>query len=560
MADENSLGNENPETGNSPIVNLPAASPETIAAAGGEDAPAATGSVRSQIRAHNEELEEKLGEGLGDDEPDEDLGDDAAAADKPNEEVGPGGDDAAKDGAPTDEVFEFAPEQDFETFERTKAAYLETVEITPELKAIHDRYEAEIAALRETTANGNDSPTISRAVEALGRIYETEVVEGDIKPNTKPLVEVLRTDYSNEFSDISREILEADSTKYQGMSVFEERLVDDLNATPEKLKNILAYLQSDTSNLPIAPPLVPRGIDEKLADAYAEVGEPKRFEIESLLTEVARLEGELGETTESYYKDEIIKQINDVKAKLSSEVNMLSRIQTGINSERRNTETAQRQAFEAAQKFERETWDAYNTEIFTIADNFAQDLAPKLSFVEGETALAMSRNVLARVNNALAFDVDAQMNLIADPTAEYFAKQLKEEGIDFDFAGGRNLLLNHLKATRKLATLESRRASPAAIENAKREKAAALKDIKVEQQALLGQISAKYVASSNKSLSAKVEKLNEAKQKTRAVISKSNGNLPQKTGNVRADIRAHNRQVAEMVKDGDDLFDFYTGE
>lgn len=556
MPDENSLGNGNgADATNNPANtgadNLPGGAVPQV-----DNPPAPTGSVRSQIRQMNEELEEKL-EGMNGDEPDEDIVVDDAAGDEPNEEDEPAGDDAAKADVPSEESFEFAPDADFETFELTKAAYLETVEITPELEAIHDRYEAEIANLRGAAVIGNDSPTITKTIEALGRIYETEVVDGDIKPNTKPLVEVLRTDYSNEFSDISRDILEADSTKYPGMSVFEERLVDDLNATPDKLKNILVYLNSDNASLPIPPPSVPKGVDAKLADAFREVGEPKRFEIESLVTEVARLETELKETTEEYYKDQIIASINEAKGKLGIELNMLSRIQTGINSERSQAETAQRQATEAAQNFERETWNAYNNEIFTISDNFAKDLAPKLSFVEGEAALAMSRNILARVNNALAFDVDSQMNLVPDPNADYFAKQLKEEGVQFEFDKGRELLLKHLKATRKVATLEHKRASPAAIENAKREKAAVLKDIKVEQQALLGQISAKYVSSSNKTLSTKVEKLNAAKQKTRAVISKSNGNVPQKTGNVRADIAAHNRRLAEKVKDGDDLFDYY---
>lgn len=556
MADENSLGNgagaadasahtetDNPSGGAVPQVDNP---------------PAPGGGVRSQIRRLNEQREAELGEGMGD-EPDEDVivDEDTATGDEPNEEDVPAGDDAAKNDESTDETFEFAPDADFETFERTKNAYLETVEITPELQAIHDRYEAEIASLRGVAVIGNDSPTISRTIEALGRIYETEVVDGDIKPNTKPLVEVLRSDYSNEFSDISREILEADSTKYPGMTIFEERLVDDLQATPDKLKNILVYLESDTASLSIPPPPVPQGIDAKLADAFREVGEPKRFEIQSLLSEVSRLETELKESTEPYYKDEIIGQINDVKRKLDVEVNMLSRIQTGINSERQNTETAQRQQTEAAQKFERETWDAYNNEIFSISDNFAKDLAPKLSFVEGDAALAMSRNVLARVNNALAFDVDASMNLVPNPNADYFAKQLKEEGVQFDFAKGRELLLKHLKATRHVALLEHKRASPAAIDKARSDKAAVLKDIKVEHQALLGQISRKYVSSSNKSLTTKVEKLNAAKQKTRAVISKSNGNIPQKTGNVRADIEAHNRQLAERVRNGDDLYDQY---
>ncbi|HXG84766.1 MAG TPA: hypothetical protein VNI84_12150 [Pyrinomonadaceae bacterium] len=546
------------------------------------------GDLRSQMRAHNESVEKQIGakqgesgefeEEITDITPaadDEDSGDEPAR--KPPvaddaidvEEVTEDAADAVKkEGEPAapkveetagDEI-EITDDLTFDAFAERKRAYLDTVEITPQLQAILDRQDVELEKALAAGAASSGDEYANQIVEALGKIYETEVIDGDVVPNVAPAVEAIRTLYKNEYPAFTTKIFESDSTKYAGMTVFEEKMFDELGATPEKLKHIVSYLESEdtAASLPVPPPPTPQGVDVKFAEAYREVGEAKRFEIESITSEIARLNAEMAETTEPYDKKQIADQLNDLQGKLNSEVGILARIQSGINSERQQQEVQVRQQSEAAQRVVAEVWTTHDTEMNRMLESFAQDLAPRLSFVEGETALSMSRNVLSRVNNALDFDVNDRMEFIPKGKADFFAKQLKDEGINFDFEAGRRLLYKSLQLTDKLTKQRAQNASPAAIARTQDQKAEVLKDIKVEQKALLGQISGNYVKSSNKKLTDTVKELNDKRVKARAVISKSNNNsTAQRSQNPRADIAAYNQQRASAIKNGDDLFNEY---
>lgn len=472
------------------------------------------------------------------------------------ETEGEEGEKAAETAAETGEL-SITPDADFETFTKEKAAYLETVEITPQLQAILDRQEAEITAARQNSAQTELSESASKTINAINQLFETEIVNNEVVPNAKPIVEVLRTEYANEFPTIVREAFQADSTKYQGLSMFEEVLVDTFGANEQQLANIELYLKNPAHTLPIAQSDLPPGIDEKFSEAYRDIPEVKRFEIQSLVEDIARLEKELAAEENEYYKKTISEQIGTVQAKLNAEISTLQKIQVGIDSQKAQQAAAARQRQEAYQRFETKTLETYNGEIFGMADNFVQELAPKLTFVEGEAQSAQARNILARIQNSLAFtytvDQKGEVQFISDPTADYYAKQLLAEGVKFDFQKGRNLLQDHFKAVRKLEFLEASKASPAAIENAKRAKNNLLKDIKTEQLELLGQITSKYVQSSNKALEQKVKAVADKKQKARAVIVKGGGALPKQQGDIRKEIEEYNRRV----KDGDDLYNSY---
>ncbi len=541
--------------------------------------------VRSQMREWNARVEEKTGarqgedydeseeeiidtvSAEGDEEGDEPIkppvADDKIDAEEVAEEVAEeivADENAEKKktesgNADEDEIV-IAADLPLDAFEERKQAYLDTVEITPQLQTILDRYETELEQARAVVNNSEISQNL---ISAFDRMAESDVVDGAVVPNVEPAVEAIRTLYKNEYPAFTTRIFESDSTKYAGMTVFEEKMFDELGATPDKLKNIVSYLESNdpASALPIPPPPTPKGVDAKLAEAYREVGEPKRFEIESLTKEIERLETELEEADEPYYKKQITDSINDVQAKLNTEINILARVQSGINSDRSAQEVQARQQTEFAQKIQTDVWNTHDSEMNQMLESFAAELAPRLSFVEGDAALSMSRNVLSRVNNALDFDVNDRMEMIPKPKADFFARQLKEEGIDFDFKSGRDLLHKALKLTDKLTRQKAGGASIAAIAKTEQDKANAFRDIKVEQKALLGQISQKYVKSSGKKLTDAVEDLQSKKVKARAVISKTNGSAPREKAYSRSDIAEYNRRHAAEIKNGDDLFNEY---
>ncbi len=510
----------------------------------------------SEIERYNRQLEEETGDSLSDDEPE--IGD----VEKDDPEPG---DEENKTGEPAEEIetiFEFTPDLPIEDFEERKNAYLETVEITPELKGIVEYYEARAAESREKEAEfevfgGRDA--VSETMAAIVKMHETEMVGDAVIPNAKPLVEHLLKSYPNEFSTIARNVFSSPSTKHEGTTVFEEILIDDFGANPESVYAIQQFL-ANGSPLPAAPPVTPAGVDAKFAAAFNDLPEVKRFEIENLIDEISTLKAEAEETENEYTKSEITAELGKKQATLNGELKTLEKIQFGIDSQRQHQEIAQRQQSQAIIAFETRVFETYEKELDEMKGAFTSDLAPKLTFLDSDAQISQAKNIMARIDNALAFEVDNSMKLIELPRANKYAEDLKTEGVKFDFGNARTLLHNHLLATRKVEMLIEQKASQPTIDHAKRIKDNLLKDIKGEQKSLIGQLTAKYVKSSGAALQKKVESAAAAKQKTRAVISKGSGAAPRQSSELKpGDIKDYNRRHAAALAAGDldALEDFY---
>lgn len=513
----------------------------------------AAGDLSSEIAAHNAGVDagetEKPGSASSaalEEEAAPDETDETDETEGPTEEAE--GDDSESDAGDDSGEFSFTPDADAETLAAEESAYLETVEITPQLQQMLDRRDAQIRQLSGTAETFGTAEQIGRVMTSVNKLFETSLAENGaaVAPNAKPLVELLRTDYKNEFPAIARELFEADSTTHQGMSVFEEILIENLGATPDKIRNIQLYLEADAP-LPLPPPPTPAGIDGKLADAWKDFPEQKRFEVESILDDIKAKQAKLAETDNAYFKSNLQNDLGELQAKLNGELGILQKIQFGINSERAAGQTQARQAQAETIKFESSVIETTNTEIFALAETFSNDISGKLTFLDEDMRLPQARAIEARIMQALERNPDGT----ASPTAQYVAKQLKEEGVQFDFNAGRHLLNNLQTATRKVLMLERTGASQPAIDNARREKTNILKDIKSEKNELLGQITAKYVKSSGSAISKKVAEIQRNKQKTRGVMPKGSASVPRTGGDVDKEIANYNRQVKSAIQNGD---------
>lgn len=485
----------------------------------------------------------------------EDNADDAEETDDADDTESDGDGDADDDGA----QFEFTENSDWETFEKERVAYLETVEIPAELQTILDRQTAEIAAARSsisTLETFGSIESVEKTMRAFAQIFETDTdADGNVIKNVRPVVDLLRTEYTNEFSPLAQEIFEADSMKYQGLSVFQERLVDTFKLSGEKLNRLQEFLAGTGDlPLPVTNLPVPEGIDKSLSEGWYAIPEFKRFEIQERLSAVQTLEAELNdEDTSLWRKEEIAQELAQKRGQLSFDLETVKTKQTQIVNERDAESVRQRQVAEQRVQFQNAVVETYNKEIFSLAETFTQELAPKLTFFEGTQQLSAARDIEARVLNALEADNTGN----ATPNAAYFEKQLKDEGVKFDFQKGRQLLANLYNTHEKIMRLEALRESPKAIELAKAQKQRILADIKAEKHQLLGQISAKYVGSNGKALKTKVDALNQKKQVVRPRILGTNA--PERKNitpedNRRA-IREWNRQLDKRIKNGDDLYE-----
>jgi hypothetical protein len=496
--------------------------------------------------------DDKDGEAAADDDKD-DKGEDDKGSDED------AGDDETGD-AP---VAIFDEDETLETFTEKKKAILEQFDLekTPELKAILEHQDKLISEYAQTAEQYGALPnkeTVLKFGAAITALYDPEIdpETGEFKPNAEPLVEAMRAELKQEFRPIAEKLLESDSEKYQGLSMMEEIMVDYFG--PEKADRMMRYGKANEP-LPTIPATLrlPAGIDEKNKEAYWQLSENKRFEIEGLVDQVARLEAEIPEASD-YYKEELAKQVRELRDKLDGEVFAIDNIQRNIDGQRQSAEIQKRQLTQAAVQFRNQVATSYNNEIFGLMDTFAKDLAPRLTYADTDTQLSQARNIESRVINALGFIINGDGTLADDPAAEFFAKQLSEEGVKFDFNQGRELLKSQYKAIEKLEALKIRNASKQAIEVAEAKLRDIRFNIKSETKSLLGQLSAKYVRSNGQALKKQVDAIQEKKTVGRLVTKgRSAGGARQ--GDVNKDIQDYNRKVAASIKDGDDLYATYTG-
>lgn len=503
---------------------------------------------------------------------------DAAETGGTETDAGDTGDDDAADGDSSDSdaaeaetsaaAVVFDEKDSFEDFQQKRDQYLGSVEITPELQAILDRQNAEIETLRSQSVEGDlpvSREVVTKVVGAFDKLFDvdTDPQTGKATPNTKPLVELLRNDYANEFMPIAEEILASDSLALKGHTVFEELLVREFG--PEK---VAAMLQFAKSNIPL--PTVPAGqslpafVPKEHQEAYLKLPEVKRFELGELSQELADAQAAV-ESASEYYKAEAEADLAKLRQKFAAELFALESIQNGLNGERQRNEVAQRQAQQAATQFNEKVNKAYNESLFGIADGFISEIAPKLTYADTDTQVSQARNILTRVQNALSFTIMGDGTFAPDPMAEYYERQLIEEGVKFDFTKGRDLLKRHYTATRKLIALESQgNVTRQALDRAKHEMQKAQLDLKTEQRELVGQITQKYVKSSSAAIEKDISKQQAKKQA--AVRPKIGGNgAPVKPNNaldrksIDADIRRYNAEVDRQIASGDELYAFHNG-
>lgn len=439
----------------------------------------------------------------------------------------------------------------------------EQYDFDPSVQAYIDNLESRVQGVTPAYADLPASPeTVKEIVMAFDALFDmVPVAEGssELVPNTAPAINLLRTNYGNEFRSIAEGILASDSTKYAGSSLMEEILVDNFGR--DKAQNMLAYGHANIP-LPVIPAGVnlPAGMAEGLKEAYMQLPEPERFEIEGLANDVRDLEDRLKDASE-YARPDLEQELTEKRNRLNGKIFTIEKIQSGLNADRDTKARTERQNKEQAAAFLDKVNTAYNTEIFGMADTFSKDLAPRLTFADAAVQPALARDINTRVFNALAFTINDDGSYSPDPMADYYAGQLAQEGVKFDFAKGRELLKQHHNATARVIALQNTpNTSPQAIERAVKKKEGLMNEIRANQVDLMGQISTKYVKGVGNALGAQTQALLEKKQAARPrVVGNAAGNGGAAPKPVSQTIAEFNRARAKEIKDGDDLYENYVG-
>lgn len=486
-------------------------------------------------------------------------------ADEPEGEATeePVGEEKPAEAAPAVEPITFEEADTVETVLEKGKKLKEQYEFEPSVQAYIDNLESRAQGATPAFADLPASPeTVKEIVMAVDALFDTvPVEEGSTEqvPNTAPLVELLRTKYANEFEPIAAAILASDSPKYTGSSILEQFVVDNFGR--DKAQNAFAYLHANIP-LPVIPAGVnlPAGMAEGLKEAYTQLPEPERFEIEGLAADVRDLEERLKDASE-YTRGDLEQELTEKRGRLNGKIFTIEKIQSGINADRDTIARTERQNKENAANFLNKVNTEYNTEIFGMADTFSKDLAPRLTFADAAVQPALARDINTRVFNALAFTINDDGTYSPDPMADYYAGQLTQEGVKFDFNKGRELLKQHHHATARIIALQNTpNTSPQAIERAVSKKTALMNEIRANQVDLMGQISTKYVKGVGNALGAQTQALLEKKQAARPrVLGNAAGNGGAAPKPVSQSIADYNRARAKEIKNGDDLYEEYAG-
>jgi hypothetical protein len=407
--------------------------------------------------------------------------DTAPPADAPNApatetpEAAPDGAEAAPVVAPEEAApaaFQFTPDADEETFARERAAFVEAYELDPATQYLLERQDKTIGDLRqqlETAAPVEAPPLYSDAVQALEALVTRvqDPLTNRPVPNTEPLVKLLQTSFPQELPDLAESFLASPSAKYQGHNLFQEYLRDYGNLDDQGLMTVQQILQNG-GKLP-TPSFVPEGIDPQVAEAFWQAPNRQAL-LESIEAQYEIMRDPLSTTEDKALARQYVQQVNQT----------LGQVQYGINA-RTQAQEAQRQQHQLAQQQIEQAGDQAYAE--TSLDMFDAPAARV-------TALAYGQLIV----NALGDDV----------WAPYAQADLAKEGIQFNWNEGRAALKRLHQAERNIAGHVATKASPAAVEIAKKEKAAAIKDVKRLELDLMGKISKVAVLGVSKALETKV--------------------------------------------------------
>lgn len=397
--------------------------------------------------------------------------------------------DPAKEEAPAPKEeeappFQFTADADDEVFAKERAQYTEQFELDPATQFLIDRQDKTIADLRAQVeaAQAPEVPSLyTEAVQALDALV-TRVRDDANRPvpNTEPLVSFLSKSFPQELPDLAESLLAMPSSKYHGTTLFQQYIRDYGNLDEQGLYLVQQVIENG-GRLPI-PSYVPVGIDPNVAEAFWQA--PNRQTIlDQVEAQYEIIQDPLATPADKQTARNYIYQVNQ----------SLAQVQYGLDARVK----AQRDAAESQQRaqmqIEQAGDQAYAETSAALTRSFADRLASNLDMFDAPAARVTALAYGNLIVNALADDM----------WAPYAQADLAKEGIQFNWAEGRKALERLRNAEHNIAGHVATKASPAAVEIAKKEKAAAIKEVKRLELDLMGKISKVAVLGASKALEGK---------------------------------------------------------
>ena len=431
-----------------------------------------------------------------------------APADTP--EQTPEGEETPPPAAETPQ-FQFKAEMTDEEYAAEQQKYLEAYEITPEIQFMLDRQKAQIEALQQQQNPYADLGTpelVPEVVSALEKLmtFREDPVTGKFVPDATAIVSLLDTHFTKETPAVLMELAQKPSTRYGGLTMFQEFLVDYGQLDAQGFQNLQTFLDN-RGRFPI-PSVVPPGIDPRYSEAFWN--SPDREAIEEAV-EASQMVLEDPMATD-YDRQSAQLQLNGIAQRLSM-------IQAGLDAQKAAQQQQQNIAQQNRQIVEQQAEQSYVETSVQMLRNLSGEISKSLTMFD-ESGAQIAATAISKLVEAALTD---------DQWSKYAQEDLAKQGIKFDWGRGRQVLDRLWDQEKIIAFQKAQGANPLAIQVAQKEKGKILQELRGLEQEFLGQLTKKLVTGNT----AQLKKAAAVKPKGSAVRPKvDNTGVPNTGGDV----------------------------
>jgi hypothetical protein len=384
------------------------------------------------------------------------------------------------------EPFKFTENADPDTFKAEKTAWLDTVEVSPELETVLSFQDNRIAELETQIAENpliND-PTAVDHIAAFNKLVtfrlapELDPVLNVHVPDTTGVIDLLEKQYPQELPRLIEDLNSQPSPKYTGYTRLQEFMRDTFDLSAAAMGQI-NYFLVNKGQIPM-PSYVPPGIHASLVDAFWSAEDR-----EALADRVEKAQFALFKDPDSTPAEK-----ESAQAELRAINNRLDREQKGIDAAKTTRQYGQTQQQKTNAEIAAEGEKSFFQTTTNLVSQFSEKLSKALPMLDeagsGLTGLSMA----TLVEKALTDDAYH---------SKFAQEKIKEMGITFDWSRGRAALDQLWDKEIQIAALKKGGANARAITIAETEKLGIVKQLENLETELSGKIVARVVTgNSNK--------------------------------------------------------------
>jgi len=295
------------------------------------------------------------------------------------------------------------------------AKTLDGYEIPQPIQAVIDALtaKAEAVPVAPQFAEYGEPDAIVETLDTHSKLYSQRLENGAPRRNTDQYVESIKDPEVK--SDLFKDLSATASEKYKGFSLFEEAIAETFGREGEPIGAALKRYQENINavvNGSIVPSSdVPEWIPVNCIEAFKSLPLSERNEIALYAPE-----------NDNITYDENGKPLNPDATTRANKLQILAKLQEGLENDRRVYQNTLETAQLKTQNFNKQVNETVDTYYGALREKFAKELSEKAMFSPDPKL-----NAFYAVQQVSAFE------LAVKPEGQFYRDQLIESGIKFDY-------------------------------------------------------------------------------------------------------------------------------